>query len=140
MKNLSSLSFQSRLLYVLMVITMLFQTGFTTFAKAAPATAALDTPPTFADTLTDHWAYQYIEALYSAGITGGCSFSPMLYCPEDAVTRAQMAIFILRGIHGSAYAPPAATGAIFLDVPLGVFADGWIEQFAFEKITACCYG
>ncbi|WP_345296978.1 S-layer homology domain-containing protein, partial [Candidatus Villigracilis affinis] len=95
---------------------------------------------TFADVPTSYWAWQYIERLYNAGITGGCSASPLMYCPESTVTRAQMAIFILRGIHGSAYTPPAATGTVFADVPLGSFAADWIEQLALEGVTAGCGG
>ncbi|MBL0346498.1 S-layer homology domain-containing protein [Candidatus Villigracilis affinis] len=95
---------------------------------------------TFTDVPTSYWAWQYIERLYNAGITGGCSASPLMYCPESTVTRAQMAIFILRGIHGNAYTPPAATGTVFTDVPLGSFAADWIEQLAFEGVTAGCGG
>ncbi len=95
---------------------------------------------TFADVPDTYWAWSYIERLYNAGITGGCSTSPLMYCPLNPVTRAQMAIFILRGMHGSAYVPPAATGAVFGDVPLGSFAADWIEQLAAEGITAGCGG
>ncbi len=94
----------------------------------------------FADVLDGYWATSWIERLYNAGITGGCSNSPLMYCPEATVTRAQMAIFILRGIHGSAYTPPAATGAVFGDVPAGSFAADWIEQLAAEGVTAGCGG
>jgi hypothetical protein len=51
-----------------------------------------------------------------------------------------MAIFLLRGEHGSSYTPPAATGAVFGDVPLGSFAVDWIEQLALEGITSGCGG
>ncbi|MBK7319957.1 M35 family metallo-endopeptidase [Candidatus Villigracilis affinis] len=93
---------------------------------------------TFYDVPSSYWAWPYIESLYNASITGGCGSSPLTYCPEDTVTRAQMAIFILRGIHGSAYTPPPATGTVFADVPLGSFAADWIEQLALEGVTAGC--
>ena len=35
-----------------------------------------------------------IDALAAAGITAGCSNDPLLYCPNQAVTRAQMATFL----------------------------------------------
>ncbi|HMV96976.1 MAG TPA: S-layer homology domain-containing protein [Anaerolineales bacterium] len=92
----------------------------------------------FADVPADYWALSFIERLYNAGITGGCGTNPLIYCPEAPVTRAQMAIFILRGIHGSAYVPPAATGTVFTDVPAGSFAADWIEQLAAEGITGGC--
>jgi CSLREA domain-containing protein len=59
--------------------------------------------PTFADVPMNYWAWQHIEGLYRSGITGGCSASPLNYCPSVTVTRDQMAVFLLRGIHGSAY-------------------------------------
>ncbi|MBI3162674.1 MAG: S-layer homology domain-containing protein [Chloroflexi bacterium] len=94
----------------------------------------------FSDISADYWAWPWIERLYNAGITGGCNSSPLMYCPEASVTRAQMAIFILRGMHGSAYVPPTATGAVFGDVPAGAFAADWIEQLAAEGVTAGCGG
>ncbi len=92
----------------------------------------------FADVPADHWAANWIERLYQSGITGGCQASPLLYCPDAAVTRAQMAIFILRGIHGSAYTPPVASGVKFGDVPDSYWAAAWIEQLASEGITGGC--
>ena len=93
---------------------------------------------TFTDVPTTYWAYSYIESLYKAGITSGCSSSPLKYCPTASVTRAEMAIFILRGIHGSAYVPPAATGTMFTDVSTSTFGAAWIEEFAKEGITSGC--
>ena len=40
-----------------------------------------------------HWAADWIEELYNRGITAGCSVDPALYCPDEATTRAQMAVF-----------------------------------------------
>ncbi|MBI5963344.1 MAG: S-layer homology domain-containing protein, partial [Chloroflexi bacterium] len=91
---------------------------------------------TFNDVPINYWAWQFIERLSSAGITSGCGNSN--YCPTTSVTRAQMAIFLLRGIHGSGYTPPAATGTVFNDVPANAFAAAWIEQLATEGITSGC--
>jgi len=52
----------------------------------APATAA------FSDVPTGHWAFRYIEALFASGITAGCGGGN--YCPDDPLTRAQMAVFL----------------------------------------------
>lgn len=93
---------------------------------------------TFTDVPADYWSWQFIERLFGAGITGGCSKGPLMYCPETNVTRAQMAVFLLRGEHGSAYTPPAATGTIFGDVPAGYWAGAWIEELAAEGITGGC--
>jgi hypothetical protein len=94
----------------------------------------------FADVPASHWASSFIERLYNAGITGGCGTAPLMYCPDATVTRAQMAIFILRGMHGSSYVPPAATGTVFADIPVDAFAADWIEQLAAEGVTAGCGG
>ena len=38
------------------------------------------------------------EALRTAGVTAGCSTSPPRYCPDQPVTRAQMASFFARAL------------------------------------------
>lgn len=53
----------------------------------------------FSDT-TGHWAQDYMDAIYCAGITTGCQDRPLSYCPGDFVTRAQMAAFLVRAIEG----------------------------------------
>ena len=92
----------------------------------------------FADVPPDHWASAWIVRLYQAGITSGCATSPLRYCPEDPVTRAQMAVFLERGMQGSTYTPPAGTGAVFADVPLSYWAVDWIEQFYADGTTSGC--
>jgi len=81
--------------------------------------------------------HNYVEKIFRNGITAGCGGGS--YCPQDSVTRAQMAVFLLKSEHGSAYVPLACTG-VFADVPCpSLFAD-WIEQLATEGITAGCGG
>jgi len=50
----------------------------------------------FDDVPADHWAAAWIEQLAADGITGGCSSVPPLYCPDNPVTREQMAVFLVR--------------------------------------------
>ncbi|RPJ60729.1 MAG: hypothetical protein EHM23_09385 [Acidobacteria bacterium] len=95
-----------------------------------PAAAGL-----FADVPTGHWAAPWIEKLLADGITAGCG--PANYCPEAAVTRAQMAVFLLKAKHGSGYVPPAPAG-VFTDVSAVHWAAPWIERLATEGITAGC--
>jgi S-layer family protein len=98
-------------------------------------------PPTFADVTVSYWAFDWIERLYAAGITGGCGTGPVRYCPDTTVTRDQMAIFLLRGIHTSSYNPPAVGGSTgFSDVPTSYWAAAWIKQLAAEGITGGCGG
>ena len=89
----------------------------------------------FTDVALDYWAAAWIKQLAAEGITGGCG--PGIYCPDATVTRAQMAVFLLKAKHGSSYTPPTATG-VFTDVPLGYWADKWIEQLAVEGVTSGC--
>jgi hypothetical protein len=48
-----------------------------------------------------------------------------------------MAVFLLKGEHGSSYTPPACTG-VFGDVPCPSTFANWIEQLAAEQITGGC--
>ena len=40
-----------------------------------------------------------IDALFAADITKGCSSEPLQFCPSGAVTRAQMASFLIRALN-----------------------------------------
>jgi hypothetical protein len=114
------------------------------FVTNAPPTLTVPQPyggtcTTFADVSASYWAVSYAERLYESGITGGCATSPLRYCPEQAVTRAQMAVFLLRGVHTSAYVPPAiGAGSGFGDVPVDYWSGAWIKQLAAEGITFGC--
>jgi len=77
----------------------------------------------------------WIEQLAALGVTSGCGGGN--YCPESAVTRAQMAVFLLKTLLGSAYAPVPATG-LFGDVPPGSFAADWIEDLYARQVTGGC--
>jgi hypothetical protein len=101
---------------------------------------AFELGPTFADVPLNHWTWQFVESIYYAGITGGCSNNPLNYCPTQPVTRAQMAVFLLKGMYGSGYVPPAATGAVFNDIPVNHPFAKWIEQLDAEGITGGCGG
>ena len=90
----------------------------------------------FTDVPVGAFAAPFIEQLARDGVTGGCGGGA--YCPQSPVTRAQMAVFLLRGKHGSAYNPPPATGTRFADVPANAFAAAWIEELAAEGITSGC--
>jgi hypothetical protein len=91
----------------------------------------------FIDVPPGSFAEKEIYKIFNAGITVGCSQSPLKYCPKSPVTRAQMAIFLLKAKLGSGYRPPPATG-IFDDVPIGSFAADWIEDLYNRGITAGC--
>lgn len=58
---------------------------------------------TFADVPVGDPIHRFVEALAAAGITGGCGGGN--YCPNQAVTRGQMAVFISAalGLHWPAF-------------------------------------
>ena len=94
------------------------------------------TASSFADVAPSYWSWDYIERLYKSGITGGCSTSPLSYCPTSPVTRAQMAIFLEKGIHGSSFSP-ANVAPTFTDT-VGHFAEDWIEALKTDGVTSGC--
>jgi len=99
------------------------------------------TPPAcagiFGDVACPSLYANWIEELYAEGVTAGCGTSPLLYCPNDPVTRQQMAAFLLKALNGSGYTPPAAAG-IFGDVPLSNPFAPWVEDLYNRQITAGC--
>lgn len=102
------------------------------------------TPPPasglFSDVPVGYWAAPWIEQAYRDGITGGCAAgSSLAFCPQNPVTRAEIAVELGRALHGPRFVPPAATG-LFADVPVTNSAAPWIEQVYRDGITAGCQG
>ena len=98
------------------------------------------TPPpcvgTFPDVPCPSTFAPWIEALAAEGITTGCGGGN--FCPDNFVTRRQMAVFLLKTKYGSSYVPPACAG-VFDDVPCpGAPAVDFIERLAAENITGGC--
>ena len=77
-----------------------------------------------------------VERMVRDGITAGCTGGN--YCPDNPITRAQMAVFLLRAKHGGAYVPPPPSGNVFFDVHVADFAADWIEQLYAESVTGGC--
>ena len=65
------------------------------------------TTPYFADVPANATGFKWIQKMFELGITGGGSNVNGVrnYCPNDTITRAQMAIFLMRARYGSAGAP-----------------------------------
>jgi hypothetical protein len=107
---------------------------------AYPGSAAPGSPTgtVFADVPKSHPYAAWIESLFAAGVTGGCATGPLRYCPDQPVTRAEMAVFLLRARHGAGYVPPAPAGQSFADVALNDPFASWIYRLAAEGITGGC--
>jgi hypothetical protein len=60
------------------------------------------TTPYFADAPTNvegnGQPFPFIQRSYEEYITNGCGANPLVYCPDDLVTRGQMASFIMRAL------------------------------------------
>ena len=105
-------------------------------------------PPAFSDVPylysvslggVNYYLHDYIEALYDAGYTAGCLTSPLRYCPDNTMTRAESAVFLLRGQFGAGYAPPAAPWDRFADDwTSGPWAEKWAEGMWNSGLTAGC--
>ncbi len=90
----------------------------------------------FADEPPSDPFYAYVCAVGRARVSSGCGEGN--FCPAASVTRAQMAILLLKAELGGGYLPPPCTG-VFEDVPCpGGFAVDWIEQLYNSGITGGC--
>ena len=85
---------------------------------------------TFSDVTSAHWAFPYVEAIARAGLTSG--YPDGTYRPENPVTRAEMAVFLLNGM---GITPPLMDGSHpFRDIT-GHWAEGYIEELFDQGIT-----
>ena len=69
------------------------------FLLKAKHGAAYDPPDCsskFGDVACPSLFADWIEQLYAENVTGGCSGSPLLYCPTNPNTRGQMAVFLTK--------------------------------------------
>ncbi len=96
---------------------------------------ALSLPATATDYFADDNGLTHegdINRLAESGITGGCA--PGLFCRNEAVSRAQMAAFLVRALH-----LPAATKDHFTD-DNGNSLEGSINALAEAGLTGGCGG
>jgi hypothetical protein len=90
----------------------------------------------FWDVPLGHYAADSIERITTSGISGGCSTNPPLFCPDERITRGQMAVFLVTSLGQS---PKSCTGR-FADVPVEHVFCGFIEKLADLGITGGCGG
>ena len=86
----------------------------------------------FTDVDPDSWWAPYVERLAELRITLGCATGPARYCPDDPVSRAQMATFLVRAFD---FEPAQVAG--FADTA-GSSHAGNIDALAAAGITAGC--
>jgi len=93
---------------------------------------------TFGDVPVTHPHYDNIEILYANGYTGGCQTSPLLFCPEMVMSRAQSAVFMLRGNFDGGYVPVEPTHFFLDNWKKSSWGEGWAESMYLEGLTAGC--
>jgi photosystem II stability/assembly factor-like uncharacterized protein len=106
--------------------------------KTCTAMFEPDPVPLFEDVTAGYWAYDFVMALYNAGITGGCSTNPLRFCPDSTINRWQMAVFMETSL---GRAPAAECTGVFSDVNTETVGDAvcrFIEDFASAGITGGC--
>ena len=111
---------------------------------AAFLVRALDLAPSGSDPFDDDGGSVFeadIAALAAAGITRGCA--PERYCPGEAVTRAEMASFLARGLGLRSWAVPprpavtlAFTGDVLIHQQLWRRAAGYGDPYDFGPMFA----
>jgi hypothetical protein len=92
--------------------------------------------PYFSDVPPSTFGFQWIQKMYELGITEGCGSG--MYCPSASVTRAQMAIFIIRTRFGATATFTYPSSAYFSDVPSDGFGFSWIQRMKLDSITSGC--
>jgi hypothetical protein len=93
-------------------------------------------PSLFSDVPWNHWAYDYVNACFYAGIVAG--YPDGTYRPTLSVTRDQMAVYISRGLvapSGDAAIPDPPGTATFSDVPTDYWAYKWVEYAVANSIV-----
>jgi hypothetical protein len=88
----------------------------------------------FGDVPQDHPFFTYIGKLSARGVTLGCSNGS--FCPDDPLTRDQMAAFIIRGL--GEFNPPTPSHQRFADVTPGNPFYSFIDRLAALGITLGC--
>jgi hypothetical protein len=111
------------------------QGGDPTHFAAVPVTQRFTV--LFADVAPADFDFTAVNLFAQRGITAGCGNND--FCPDANVTRAQMAIFIVRAIEGGDNFTSSAT-PYFTDVTSAAFGFKWIQKMKELGITAGCGG
>jgi hypothetical protein len=113
---------------------------FVLVSKEGPAylPPACGTPSLFTDVPATSPFCRWVEELARRGVVNGCGAG--LYCPSDAVSREQMAVFLLRTLDGALSPPACAPPNTFPDVPETSGFCRWIEELSRRGITGGCGG
>jgi hypothetical protein len=104
------------------------------FFEVALGHSTNDCTQRFNDVPASNGFCRFIERLADDGITGGCSATPPLFCPDNPVTRGQMAVFLTVALGNSA----DTCTERFTDVPATNGFCRFIESLVDAGITGGC--
>lgn len=96
--------------------------------------------PYFTDVGAGDPYFRYIQKLREIGVTNGCA--AVRYCPDDTVTRGQMAAFVVRARLGVSHAEsfPYQTAPLFDDVGTSNVFFSHVQKLKELGITNGCTG
>ncbi|MCZ2150889.1 MAG: S-layer homology domain-containing protein [Bryobacterales bacterium] len=97
--------------------------------------------PYFTDVATTHPAFRFIQKLKELRITDGCTL--LTYCPDDPVTRGQMAAFLIRAVQVRNGLDSRASFSImqapyFTDTPPSDIFFSYVQEMKELGITSGC--
>jgi hypothetical protein len=86
----------SQLCSRLALVAVVFASGYLGARLGLVATPTAQANHQFDDVPSNAFYHGQVDFLVDNGITSGCQVAPPLYCPERAVTRGEMAVFLDR--------------------------------------------
>lgn len=95
-------------------------------------------PQAFDDVGLNHPYSDYVVLMKNNGVTSGCSNTPPRYCPDAAVTRGQMAVFITRSIYLADDFQYQRDAPFFEDVPASHPYFKYVQKMKELGITSGC--
>jgi len=104
---------------------------------AAAPVIQRETATVFTDFDPSAYYFDFVNTIYQRGITGGCLLNPPEYCPNDPVTRGEMAVFLVTAVEGGdnfTY----TTNPYFTDVPPSYPFFRFIQKLRDLGITNGC--
>ncbi len=105
--------------------------------EPAPADPAPETPAacgTYADLSGRHPGWPHVEAVTDAGWFGGCAASPARFCPDDAMSRALLAVVLVKALN----LPTAPARGEFADLPATHWGASAAEALYDQGIAGGC--
>lgn len=106
-------------------------------ANQAVSVTQRQTTTLFSDIGPSSAYFDGANLLRTLGITAGCGVNPLKFCPDDSVTKGQMAVFVVRAVMGGDSFSYTTT-PYFADVPATHAFFPWIQKLADLGYATSC--